>query len=275
MCALKIGLALWSLGGTPNLKVLIDQIKIATKIGFKGVQLWCVDYTPSKPCVLDPDRCDDKLRAKIREMIQSYGLEISGLCAQLSGPTRFGGLDEEEGLNKRIEKTKKALKMAVDMGSDVVTTHPGAIPEDKECPTYTTIKKSISEIAKYGEDIGVFFCIETGMEKAEILKRFLEDIGSSALKVNYDPANMLRFGVNEVVAGVKTLGEWIVHTHAKDYNPKTKRATVGEGLVPWDAYINALKEIRYEGWFAIEDETGIDIIESIKRGKEFLEKYNL
>jgi len=66
-----------------------------------------------------------------------------------------------------------------------------------------------------------------------------------------------------------------VHTHAKDHNPKTKRATVGEGLVPWDSYIAALREIGYKGWFAIEDETGIEVIESIKRGKKFLEKYEI
>jgi sugar phosphate isomerase/epimerase len=275
MGRLKIGLALWSLGASPDVKTLEDQLRTAAEIGVKGVQLWCVDYSPTVPCVLDPDRCDSKLRFEIRELVQSYGLEISGFCAQLSGPTRFGGLDEEEGLDKRIEKTKKALKLAADMGSPIVTTHPGRIPRDKNNPVYAVIKRSVSEIAEYGEDVGAFFCIETGMEPANVLKDFLEDVGSSALKVNYDPANMLHFGVDEVVRGVKTLGSWIVHTHAKDHNPKTKRATVGEGLVPWDSYIAALREIGYKGWFAIEDETGIEVVESIKRGKKFLERYEI
>lgn len=114
------------------------------------------------------------------------------------------------------------------------------------------------------------FCIETGQERAEILRRLLEDVGSEGLKVNYDPANMLKYGV---VEGVRILAPWIVHTHAKDYNPVTRRATVGEGLVPWDEYISTLKSVNYSGWFAIEDETGIDVVESIKRGKAFLEKY--
>jgi sugar phosphate isomerase/epimerase len=273
--AFKIGLTIWSLGETPNIETLKNQLKTAVNIGVEGVQLWCVDYSPSRPCVLDPDRCDAKLRAEIKEIIESYGLKISGFCAQLSGPKRFGGLDEEEDLDKRIEKTKKALKLAVEMGSPIVTTHPGMIPNDKSSAAYAVIKRSVSEISRYGEDLGAFFCIETGMERAKVLKEFLEDIDSPALKVNYDPANMLHFGVDEAVRGVKILSKWIVHTHAKDYNPETKRATVGEGLVPWDEYINALREVKYEGWLAIEDETGIDVIESIKRGKKFLEKYRL
>ncbi len=275
MGRLKIGLALWSLGASPDVKTLEEQLRTAAEIGVKGVQLWCVDYSPTLPCVLDPDRCDSKLRYEIGELVKSYGLEISGFCAQLSGPRRFGGLDEEEGLDKRIEKTKKALKLAADMGSPIVTTHPGIIPRDKNSPIYAIIKRSISEIASYGEDVGAFFCIETGMEPADVLRSFLEDVGSTALKVNYDPANMLHFGVDEVAKGVRTLGRWIVHTHAKDYNPKTRRATVGEGLVPWNDYISALREIGYRGWFAIEDETGVDVVESIKRGKKFLEKYEI
>lgn len=275
MNELKIGLTIWSLGQTPDIKTLKNQLETAVNIGVEGVQLWCVDYASSKPCVLDPDRCTGKSRTEIKELIESYGLKISGFCAQLSGPTKFGGLDEETGLDKRIEKTKKALKLAVDMEAPIVTTHPGVIPNDRENPTYTIIRRSISEIARYSEDVGAFFCIETGMETSDVLKAFLEDIGSPALKVNYDPANMLHFGVDEVVRGVKTLGEWIVHTHAKDYNPKTGRATIGEGLVPWDNYMNALREINYEGWFAIEDETGINVIESVKHGKKFLEKYKI
>ncbi|MBS7612141.1 sugar phosphate isomerase/epimerase [Candidatus Bathyarchaeota archaeon] len=275
MGKLKISLALWSLGASPDVKTLEDQLRTAAEIGVKGVQLWCVDYGPTLPCVLDPDRCNSQFRYEIRELVKSYGLEISGFCAQLSGPRRFGGLNEEDGLDKRIEKTKKTLKLAADMGSPIVTTHPGRIPRDKNSSIYAIMKKSVSEIARYGEDVGAFFCIETGMEPADVLKSFLEDVGSTALKVNYDPANMLHFGADEVVKGVRTLGRWIVHTHAKDHNPKTRRATVGEGLVPWNDYIAALREIGYKGWFAIEDETGIDVVESITRGKKFLEKYEI
>ena len=34
------------------------------------------------------------------------------------------------------------------------------------------------------------------------------------------------------------------------------QATCGEGLVPWDGYIQALRDIGYRGVLAIEDETG-------------------
>ena len=102
-----------------------------------------------------------------------------------------------------------------------------------------------------------------------MLRLFLETIGSPHLKVNYDPANMLRRGT---VEGVATLAPWIVHTHAKDLDPETHKATLGQGRVPWQPYLAALKAIGYDGWYAIEDETGKDVVNSLKEGRRFLEQ---
>jgi len=276
MTPLKIGLALWSLGRTATEEDLKQRLSTAVEIGVKSVQPWCVDSSPAYPCVLDPDRCVGTKRKVMRELILSYGLQISGFCAQLTGPSVPGrgwpgsGFGDPRGLKERIEKTKKCLNLAADFGAPIVTLHPGPIPSDKSTSEYTTILQSCSEIASYGEEAGGIFCIETGQETAAVLRNFIEEIGSEALRINYDPANMLRY---DVVEGVKTLAPLIVHTHAKDRDPETGRATVGDGIVPWDEYISALRSIGYEGWYALEDETGKDVVNSLKRGKAFVERY--
>lgn len=268
----KIGLTIWSIGLTSSYNDLLRQLELAIKIGVEGVQLWCVDYGSSLPCLLDPYRCDVKCRKRVEETIDSYGLKITGFCAQLSSPNRFGGFDDPEGIEKRIEKTKRALELSVDMGSPIVTTHPGVIPENKDDKRYNIIFSSIKEIAKFAENIGAYFCIETGMEPINVLKDFILEINSDGLKVNFDPANLLRYGVDEIVNGVRVLSNWIIHTHAKDYNPKTRKATVGKGLVPWKNYLKELKNQGYKGWLVLEDETGKNVVESLMEGREFLEK---
>jgi len=47
---------------------------------------------------------------------------------------------------------------------------------------------------------------------------------------------------------------------------------LGEGDVPFEKYIKALKEIDYDGFFTIERETGNNRVADIIKGKEFLEK---
>lgn len=272
MTGFKIGVTIWSLGTTRDWRGLEEQLAKIKEVGAEGVQLWAVDYSPSEPCLLDPDRCSRDCRRRVTELLNSYGLELTGFCAQLSSPRRFGGFDDPEGLEDRIRKTCKVLEIASELGAPVVTTHPGKIPEDRGDPAYPLIRDSLLKVARFAEDVGAYFCIETGMEPASVLLSFLVDLNSPAVKVNFDPANLLSYGREEVIAGVKLLGPWIAHTHAKDHNPRTGRATVGEGLVPWREYLLELKAVGFSGWLALEDETGRDVVESLKRGKAFLQK---
>ncbi|MEM1509210.1 MAG: sugar phosphate isomerase/epimerase family protein [Thermofilaceae archaeon] len=272
MAGFKVGVTIWSLGVTRDLKSLEGQLAKVKEVGAEGVQLWAVDYNPREPCLLDPDRCSRDCRERVAELLNSYELKLTGFCAQLSSPRRFGGFDDPEGVDDRIAKTCKVLEMASEFGAPIVTTHPGRIPEDHSDPAYALIKNSLLKVARFAEDVGAYFCIETGMEPASVLLNFLTDLNNPAVRVNFDPANLLSYGREEVLMGVKLLGPWIVHTHAKDYNPGTGRATVGEGLVPWREYLLELKAAGFSGWLALEDETGRDVVESLKRGRAFLQK---
>ena len=283
MGSLKIGVALWSLGnpGTfPEWEKLLD---VAAATGVKSVQPWSVDEKKwDVVCALDPDRCaTPRQRTEVRKACEKRGLAISGFCAQLAGPHELGGFgDTDAELPARVEKTIKALRFAAELGSPIVTTHIGPIPEDPADPVYGRFVKSIATVMKDAEKSGGIFALETGQESAACLKRFIEDVGSKNLKVNFDPANMLDRGV---VEGVKILGPLIVHTHAKDRHPKTGKPTVGEGAVPWKEYIAELKKIGYDGWYALEDESAghalehktgeHSISESIEIGRKFLEGF--
>ena len=137
----RIGVTIWSLGLTRSLDDLIKQLEVIKEIGAGGVQLWCVDYGEKQPCLLDPERCGPDCRREVMELVSSYGLEITGFCAQLGSPRGFGGLDDPEGIEDRIEKTVKALELSVEMGAPIVTTHPGRIPDIKDDPTYKVIRE--------------------------------------------------------------------------------------------------------------------------------------
>ena len=117
-------------------------------------------------------------------------------------------------------------------------------------------------------------------------------MGSPGLRVNYDPANLIlwppilavRAGVPYEkekalkdfmpVEGVKVLGPYIVHTHAKDATVdekgQAKEVPLGEGLIDWSRYVKLLHEYGFNGCFAIERETGKDPVGDIKKAVAFL-----
>lgn len=257
MGSLKIGVALWSFGGTPDMQSLERNLQTAVDVGVKGVQLWVVGG------VLDPDNLTSKRdRADVVKMIEDMGLAITGLCAHMPS------FSDPNGLEERVERNKKALELSVDLGAPIITGHVGHIPDDPDDPAWKLMFQSIGEVAKHGEKVGACLAMETGQESPEAMKKFLDAVDSPGLKVNFDPANIRRFGV---LHSVEVLKDYIVHTHAKDGGKGSP--TVGTGDVPWDEYIALMKKIGYDGWYAIEDESGEDVVESVRRGREFLEKY--
>lgn len=274
MREMTIGCALWTLGATPDVAALARQMEIAAEIGCASVQPWIVNVEYD-PCILDPEVGSAEDRREVRRIAESLGLSFSGFCAQLQGAVTWGGLEECEGLQWRIDKTKQALDTTAELGGNIVTTHAGLLPEDKSDPAYEILLGSVGEIAAHGAQVGVYFALETGQETPKALGDFIDEIGNPWLKVNYDPCNLLRFGTEAgTIQGVHILGDKIIHTHAKDWNPATMQATCGEGLVPWDGYIQALRDIGYSGVLAIEDETGNEnMIESIGRSYTFLQGY--
>ena len=271
MSDLSLGCALWTLGPTPDVAALARQMEIAATIGCSSVQPWIVNVEYA-PCILDPEVGTAANRREVVSIAASLGLSFSGFCAQLQGAATYGGLEEEDGLQWRIEKTMTAMDVAAEMGGDIITAHAGILPAERSHPAYHTLLRSVSAIARHGAEVGVYFALETGQESPQALSDFIDEIGNPWLRVNYDPCNLLRFGSEAgTIDGVRILGEKIIHTHAKDWNPHTRQATCGEGLVPWDAYISALRDIGYRGVLAIEDETGNEnMIESIGRSYTFL-----
>ena len=157
------------------------------------------------------------------------------------------------------------------------------------------MKNACKDMGDYAASIGVTFAIETGPEKATVLADFIRDVGSKGIGVNLDPANLIMVTGDDPVQAVYTLKDFIVHTHAKDgimikqTDPKIiytffaeggiedmrmsdyfLELPLGEGKVDFDAYLNALTDIGFNGFLTIERECGADPYADILKAAEFL-----
>jgi len=263
---------------------LYEGIKAAKNAGAEGIQVYAVKGEMS------PEMSRDD-RKKFREFCAEHSLEVSALCGDLGGHG-FQRADENK---TKIPRSKQIVDLAVDVGTKVVTTHIGVLPNRKADAVYRTMRKACRELAKYASDKGVTFAIETGPEKADRLKDFLEGINNKGIGVNMDPANLVMVAGDDPVNAVKLLGQYIVHTHAKDgiqYQPCDPskvygsfagdpvegldigklfaEVPLGEGKVPWDAYLDALESTGYKGYLTIEREVGKNPAADITKAVQFL-----
>ncbi|SEN65713.1 sugar phosphate isomerase/epimerase family protein [Lihuaxuella thermophila] len=271
-----------------------EGLKKAKDVGADGVQIWAVRGE------MDPVNLTPAARRELNDIIDSLGLEISALCGDLGGH----GFQDKEANPEKLEKSKRILELAKDLGTRIVTTHIGIVPEDEHNPVYEEMLRACSELGRFAESMDAYFAIETGPETASHLKSFLDQLGTKGVAVNFDPANMVMVTGDDPVQGVYTLKDYIVHTHVKDgirfrevdpravygavgYEPMDhdhikqmvangeifKEVPLGEGNVDFDAYFAALNEIGYTGYLTIEREAGDRPEEDIRKAVEFIQRY--
>lgn len=265
-------------------KPLPATLKKFQEMGLCGVQL----LTSPEYLVFSDARLKE-----IRTMCADHGLEISAVCGDIAH-THFGVTDEWQ---DRVDLFKKVVDVANKLGTKVITTHIGVVPDDTADPVFDIMVESIGKSAEYSAANDAVFAIETGPESAETLLKLLEAVNSKGLGINLDPANLRMVSRVDPAHAVNVIGKYIVHTHAKDgintypglaaatygmRNPdgslrkfEEKPATfqevpLGQGQVPWDEYLAALKRAGYDGFLTIERECGEDPEADIRLAMDFL-----
>lgn len=288
---------------TNKIGVIVDSFQLgvkegllkAKKVGADGVQMYAVKGE------LDPANLSPAARKEWKAYIESLGLDISALVGDLGG---HGFQDPAENRAK-IDKSKRIMELGLELGTNIITTHIGIVPNDKNGRVYETMHNACEELAKYANEMNAFFAIETGPETSAHLKSFLDGLGTKGVAVNFDPANMVMVTGDDPVQGVYTLKDYIVHTHAKDgiklsdvdprdvygdygyevqlnhediakmaeSGPGFREVPLGEGSIDWAAYLRALQEIGYNGYLTIEREVGTNPEGDISKAVEFLKTY--
>jgi sugar phosphate isomerase/epimerase len=262
-----------------------EGVRKAREVGADGIQVYVVDGA------MKAENLDRAARTRFRALVSDCGLEISALCGDLGGHG-FQIAAENEA---KIRRSKAIVDLAVELGTRVVTTHIGVIPDEDGSPVYRNQLAVCQELGAYASARGVAFAIETGPEPATRLKSFLVDVGSKGIGVNLDPANLIMVLNDDPVQAVQTLAGHIVHTHAKDgvqYQPCDpvkvygafaeggieglnigelfNELPLGQGAVDWDRYLAALERVGYCGYLTIEREVGANPEADIRTAVQFL-----
>lgn len=248
-----------------------SALEAAVSVGVKGIQVSATSGT------MTPESTTPAQRREFVDMVKSSGLTISALCGDfICGNPDYNFYDSDKRIAV-IERSKRIVDFAKELGTDIITTHVGVIPADPNAEKRKAMQATCVELASYADQMKAHFAIETGPEIATTLKSFLDSLGSKGVGVNLDPANFIMVTGDDPAKAVHTLKDYIVHTHAKDgrrlivgdpeviygeIENEIQEASyfielpLGEGDVDFTAYLKALDEIGYKGFLTIEREIG-------------------
>lgn len=258
-----------------------EAVKKAAEVGAEGLQIYATQGDMA-PEVITPGGIREK-----KAIIRDNGLRVAALCGDI------GGFMDASKNAAQMDRSKRILDLALEFGTNIVTTHIGVVPKKRDNPLYDVMLSPCRALANYAKSVGAHFAVETGPESAEILKGFLDELGSDGVAVNLDPANFVMCAGVDPVKATKILGRYIVHTHAKDgvrnydFDPEElfmpggwekfqKRGEpftetpLGAGNVDFEGWLNALAETGYRGFLTIEREAGETPERDIRLAVEYL-----
>lgn len=203
---------------------------------------------------------------QVRKWLDDFGLRVTAVGFH----TRRGYAAEDE-LDRRVEATKAAFRLAHALGAPLVLNHLGRLPAP-DTPAWQLLRTVLTDLGVVGQRTGALLAAETGTEDGPALRRLLDDLPPASLAVALDPASLIVQGHAplDVLAAV---GDDVRHVIAND---ATRDASLGQGFetplgrgqVDWPALLAALEERDYRGWLAVErkqsDDPTLDLGQALR-----------
>jgi sugar phosphate isomerase/epimerase len=228
---------------------------------------------------------------KLRDQLQQIGVELTVVFAGFEGESyadipsvgRTIGLVPPETRGQRLQELFEISDFTQQMGCDAVGLHIGVVPHDVNDPQRAGVVDATRQLCQHCKANDQFVHLETGQETADDLIAFIDEVGYDNLRINFDPANMILYGMGEPLEALRKLAKWVRSVHCKDATWSDQpgvtwgqEVPLGEGAVNIKAYLETLQEIGYTGPLTIEREIPQDPerqLREIGAAVRLLEKY--
>lgn len=273
----RIAVCSWSLcPASPE-----DLLDKSRACGVSAVQLW-----------LDPVRQWQWRPDSVGSLCRVHGL---GLLSGMFGPKdedystletikATGGVRPDATWEANLKAAEGDAIMAARFGIPLVTFHAGFIPHQADDPARAAMAARLRQIAELMAARNIRIALETGQEDADTLLAALAEINAglperAKVGVNFDPANMILYGMGDPIAALRKLMPHVFQVHIKDAKKAAARGewgsevVVGTGEVDWPGFFAVLKAGGYRGDFVIEREAGEDRVADVATARTTIEKH--
>jgi sugar phosphate isomerase/epimerase len=251
-------------------KLSVDEfLDKAKQLGFDGVMLMA-----KRPHV-SPLDYDQAARKTLRHKMESLDLEL--VC--MAGYTDFtSGIDKAGIPNMEIQTAYvgELAKLAYDLGTDMVRIFTGyerpGVPFDKQ---YAIVVEGLKLAGCKAAEYGVTLAVQNHHDIAshhEMMYWLLREVDMPNVKAAFDPWAPTLQGLSseQIRAAVLKLKPYIVHTTAAQYvrlprfhyedslinfvpdQTLIRAVPMDRGIVDYKTFIDALKEIDYQGYIGYE-----------------------
>ena len=222
----------------------VDICVMAKDFGFAGIEMRGLgEANLTKPFL--PENLE-----KTVAQLKRQRLEIP--CLSSSFPLKYAD---------KAEEAQTELKAYIDLAASLNSSYIRVLgdeyarvdtPVDDE-----VVLASLRALMPYAEEKGVTLLVETNGVYTDTarLRDLLVRVGSNNVGALWDIHHPYRFGGEMPAQTVENLGAYIKYTHIKDSvmeGDKVRYKMMGEGDLPIEKAMSALRSINYEGYVTLE-----------------------
>ncbi len=268
-----IGVCSWSL----RPKNMTELVAHLDKVGLDHVQLALGPLLDMDAATRD---AEIKVLADAEIAISAGMIGFAGESYTTISSIRLtGGFIPNEFWLDRRARAIAAAQLAAELGLEALSVHAGFVPPGRD-QNYDAVVDRMGELVAEFAKLNVTLLMETGQERDNELLQFINDLNAKHVGVNFDPANMLLYGVGDPVEAIGILDRHIQHVHIKDAIVSDQPGIVwgeevpfGTGDVEVHSFLRALNDISYAGPLVIEREAGPSRVEDVLKAIETLQAH--
>lgn len=227
----RVGACDWSLG----LAGQVGALELAGQIGLDGVQ---VSFgKPGGPS----DLRLEEFRRQYRKAAKQHGVEVASLAMAVLNDVPYAASHDAE------RWVEECIEVMPQLGQKIVLLAFFGAGDIKDKPElHKEVIRRLKRVAPRAEKTGVVLGLETWLNADEHL-RILDAVGSPAVQVYYDVANMQARGYN-IYGEIRRLGR----EHICEFHCKENGFLLGQGSIDFAKVKHAIDDIGYGGWLVIE-----------------------
>ncbi|MCL6649726.1 MAG: sugar phosphate isomerase/epimerase [Chloroflexi bacterium] len=257
--------------GTPEYS-LVEALHLFAQLGLEGAEIICQeDYR----CGLSP-RASREEAVALGQQARELGVRPVALTPYIWA---INALDPQERA-AALAELNGVIRLAGALGACFVRVYAGSFPpgSDRWQERWEVLVASLRQLAHLAEEEGVVLAVEnhfnTMTPSAALTVRLVEEVGSPAVGILYDQANLSFQGDEDYPEAIALQAGRIVLVHVKDFVPleaggafqasqvfvvreeerRVRSRVVGEGCLPWPAILQRLVASGYRGWLSLEYE---------------------
>jgi len=236
------------------------RLEVVRELGIKTIQL----HTPAKE-----SRTAENAKA-FTQKLKEYGITVTTVFLGFEGETyeSIARTAETVGLVPKATRTARLAEafeiadFAAQLGVTAIGSHIGFVPHDRTSPEYKAIVETIRSLCDHLAKNNQALHLETGQEPVDLLMTFMDDVQRPNIFINFDPANLILYGIGKPLEALRAVGSRVRGVHCKDATATTGTPGVdwgcevpfGKGQVDAEQFLRILHEIGYTGALTIERE---------------------